>query len=200
NTYHLYLRPGAERIDRLGGLHRFMSWSRGILTDSGGFQVMSLSSLRRVDEDGVTFRSHLDGSTHRLTPERAIQIQELLGSDVAMVLDECLPYPGPPPEEVEASLRRTERWAERALRPHRLGVIPRERPADRPRCLVRVGSPDAIAAAVARGVGHFGSALPTRMARHGTVFPRQGPITIKNARYAEDDQPIDPQCDCKVCR
>ena len=97
NTYHLYLRPGAERIDRLGGLHRFMSWSRGILTDSGGFQVMSLSSLRRVDEDGVGFRSHLDGSTHRLTPERAIQIQELLGSDVAMVLGRVPPLPGPAP-------------------------------------------------------------------------------------------------------
>lgn len=251
NTYHLYLRPGAERIDRLGGLHRFMSWSRGILTDSGGFQVMSLSSLRRVDEDGVTFRSHLDGSTHRLTPERAIQIQELLGSDVAMVLDECLPYPAPPPEEVEASLRRTERWAERALRAHRrqdqllfgivqggmdpdlrrqaarhlaqmdfagygigglsvgepkelmyqlLDVITPELPPGRPRYLMGVGSPDAIAEAVARGVDLFDSVFPTRIARHGTVFTRQGPITIKNARYAEDDQPIDPQCDCKVCR
>lgn len=251
NTYHLYLRPGAERVAELGGLHGFMSWPRGILTDSGGFQVMSLSSLRRVDEEGVTFRSHLDGSTHRLTPERVVRLQELLGSDVAMVLDECLPYPSPPPEEVEVSLRRTERWAERALQAHRredqllfgivqggmepelrrqaarhlaqmdfagygigglsvgepkelmyrlLEVTTPELPTHRPRYLMGVGSPDALAEGVARGVDLFDSVLPTRIARHGTVFTHQGPITVRNARYAADEQPLDPRCDCRVCR
>jgi len=251
NTYHLYLRPGAERIDRLGGLHRFMSWSRGILTDSGGFQVMSLSSLRRVDEDGVTFRSHLDGSTHRLTPERAIQIQELLGSDVAMVLDECLPYPGPAPgggggePPPDGTLGRAgpagppaPRPASLRHRPGRHGARPAApgRPAPGPDGLCRVrhrgpergraqradvpaprrdhpGAPPGpaplpdgrgLARCHRRGGGPRGRPLrlgpphSDRPPRDG--FTRQGPITIKNARYAEDDQPIDPQCDCKVCR
>ncbi|BAS28471.1 tRNA guanosine(34) transglycosylase Tgt [Limnochorda pilosa] len=250
NTYHLYLRPGAGRVAELGGLHRFMAWSGSILTDSGGFQVLSLTALRRVDEEGVTFRSHLDGSTHRLTPEGVVHLQELLGSDVAMVLDECPPYPSPP-EEVEASLRRTERWAEIALASHRrddqllFGIVqggmeagvrrraaralgklefdgygigglsigePKETmyrmleasvpelPPARPRYLMGVGSPDALVEGVARGIDLFDSVLPTRVARHGTVLTRRGPVTVRNARYASDERPLDPSCDCRVCR
>ena len=254
NTYHLMLRPGAERVAGLGGLHRFMGWDRPILTDSGGYQVMSLADLRRVREDGVTFRSHIDGSAHMLTPERSMEIQRLLGSDIVMAFDECTPFPATR-EEAVRSMERSMRWAKRsrdgfdageehAARSALFGIqqgsmeedlrrISADRlieigfdgyavgglavgegqermfavldfavpmlPADRPRYLMGVGKPDDIVGAVERGIDMFDCVLPTRSGRTGQAFTWDGPINIKNARFAEDQEPLDPACGCPVC-
>jgi queuine tRNA-ribosyltransferase len=257
NTYHLYLRPGHELIRKLGGLHGFMSWPRAILTDSGGFQVFSLAQLRKVTEDGVRFRSHLDGSEHLLTPEKAVEIQLALGSDVAMVLDECIETPAPR-DAAEAALRRTTAWARRArafflecasrngdlaqwqfgivqgatfadLRresarqlleldfpgyavgglavgePHAMtcemtGEVTALLPKDRPRYLMGVGRPEQIADYVSLGIDMMDCVLPTRAARHACLYTSEGRVLIKNARYIEDQRPIDPACPCAVCR
>ena len=257
NTYHLYLRPGHELIRRLGGLHPFMSWPRAILTDSGGYQVFSLAELRKITDEGVRFRSHLDGSEHLLTPEKAAEIQLALGSDIAMVLDECIETPAPR-EAAEAAVQRTTRWAERArnyflqravsngelpqwqfgivqgatfadLRresacrlldlnfpgyavgglavgePHALtcemtGEVTQLLPGERPRYLMGVGRPEQLADYVALGIDMMDCVLPTRAARHACLYTSEGRVLIKNARYAEDQRPIDPQCSCAVCR
>lgn len=250
NTYHLYQRPGDELISRAGGLHSFINWRGPLLTDSGGFQVFSLSARCTIDDDGVTFRSHIDGSEHRFTPERVMEIQRNLGADIVMPLDHCPALPADR-ETLEASLRRTTAWAERcrsagtgggqalfgivqggtdvALRRRHLGEIasldfdgyalgglsvgePKEdlyrvieatagkMPADRPRYIMGVGSPDIIIEAVRHGIDMFDSVYPTRMARHGTVLTARGTRTIRNAEYAEDQRPLDPGCDCYSCR
>ena len=256
NTYHLMLRPGAELVRELGGLHAFMSWPRAVLTDSGGFQVLSLTQLRKVTEEGVLFRSHLDGSAHHLTPELAVEIQTDLGTDVMMSFDECLAYPSEPAVAAD-SMRRTVRWAERGLaRAHGLAAAGRtvpalfgivqggthpelraecaraltgmpfdgyslgglwvgeERaaghalvagdtallPAGRPRYLMGVGTPDDLVEAVARGVDLFDCVMPTRNARKGTVFTSGGRLVVKNAAYARDPRPLDPDCGCYTCR
>ncbi len=243
NTYHLMLRPGAERIHRLGGLHAFMRWDGPILTDSGGFQVMSLGDLRKVTEEGVTFRSHIDGSKHSLSPERAMEIQRLLGSDIQMQLDECIAYPHTV-EEAARAMERSLRWAERSReafgeQPGRAcfgivqGGVERELrrrsvqglldigfhgyaigglavgegqalmlemaeftadllPADRPRYLMGVGTPEDLLEAVARGVDMFDCVMPTRSGRHGQAFTPWGRINLKNARFAEDPRPLVP--------
>jgi queuine tRNA-ribosyltransferase len=257
NTYHLYLRPGHELIRKLGGLHRFMSWPRAILTDSGGFQVFSLAQLRKITDEGVRFRSHLDGSEHLLTPEKAAEIQLALGSDIAMVLDECIEIPAPR-DAAEAALRRTTAWARRArafflqsanrngdlpqwqfgivqgatfadLRresasqlleldfpgyavgglavgePHAMtcemtGEVTALLPKDRPRYLMGVGRPEQIADYVSLGIDMMDCVLPTRAARHACLYSSEGRVLIKNARYIEDQRPIDPACSCAVCR
>src|SRR5436190_55554 len=174
NTYHLYLRPGDELVARRGGLHRFIGWSRPILTDSGGYQVFSLSDRRTIDEEGVRFRSHLDGSAHLLTPEKAVEIQANLGSDIAMILDECLALPA------------TEQAARASM--------------DRPRYLMGTGTPLDLVESVARGIDLFDCVLPTRNARNGQLFTSRGKINIKNTKHAEDDGPVDPSCGCYTCR
>ncbi len=252
NTYHLMLRPGAERVARLGGLHRFMRWDRPILTDSGGFQVMSLSKIAKVKEEGVTFQSHLDGSRHNLTPERSIEIQaDLLGSDIVMQLDECVSWPAEEARAREAMLL-SARWGQRSKdafgnRPAQalFGIqqgstfptLRRESadrlieigfdgyaigglavgeghvamcevldyaaamlPADRPRYLMGVGKPVDLVQAVARGVDMFDCVLPTRSGRHGQAWSWGGSINLKNARFAEDDAPLDPLSDCPASR
>jgi queuine tRNA-ribosyltransferase len=257
NTYHLYLRPGHELIRKLGGLHQFMSWQRAILTDSGGYQVFSLSALRKVTDEGVTFRSHLDGSEHLLTPEKAVEVQLALGSDIAMVLDECIETPAPR-EKAEAALVRTTRWAKQARQhflanenlypgvsqwqfgivqgatfadlrresarqlldldfsgyavgglavgePHSItcgmtGEVTALLPADRPRYLMGVGKPEQLADYVALGIDMMDCVLPTRAARHACLYTSEGRVLIKNARYASDTRPIDPQCRCSVCK
>jgi len=250
NTYHLMLRPGAERIAELGGLHRFMNWPHAILTDSGGFQVMSLAALRKIGEDGVEFRSHLDGSKHLLTPERSIDIQRLLGADITMAFDECTPFPAER-NAVEASMELSMRWAERSRRAfvardgHGIfGIVQggvhedlRERsakrlvetgfdgyaigglaigegqattlamtaatvpflPADRPRYLMGVGKPADLAGAVKRGIDMFDCVLPTRSGRTAQAFTRNGTLNLRNARHAEDKEPLDPECGCPAC-
>jgi queuine tRNA-ribosyltransferase len=263
NTYHLYLRPGDDLIARRGGLHRFIGWSRPILTDSGGYQVFSLGARRTIDEQGARFSSHLDGSSHLLTPEKATDIQAQLGSDIAMVLDECLAYPAGA-DDVRRSMERTVRWARRshdrmlALRAASVpgvtvsnssqaqfgivqgGLVPALReesagrtveigfdayaigglsvgepidemhaivagttpllPVHRPRYLMGVGTPLDLVESVARGIDLFDCVLPTRNARNGQLFTVNGRINIKNARYAEDDLPPDPECGCYTCR
>ncbi len=273
NTYHLYLRPGAGLIARAGGLHRFIGWDRPILTDSGGYQVFSLASMRKIKEEGAEFRSHLDGSLHLLTPEGAVDIQAQLGSDIAMVLDECASGAGAVGirsqshyDTVAAAMRRSVRWARRA-RARQLqlrddpgsapdvlvtnpgqaqfgiiqgGIYPDLRaesveatidigfeayaigglsvgepvdvmyevvgdtaprlPDDRPRYLMGTGMPDDLIESVARGVDLFDCVLPTRNARNGQLLTRRGPLVIKNARYAEDFSPVDPECGCYTCR
>jgi len=250
NTYHLALRPGAERIAALGGLHRFMSWPRAILTDSGGFQVFSLRERSKLDEDGVTFASHLDGSPQRLTPERAMEIQALLGSDIAMVFDHCPPSDAPRPE-IEAAMARTTRWARRCLatqpapgqlrfgigqggvhvdlrRAHLaqlremrfdgyalggLGVgeapevmhavisdVAEDMPADRPRYLMGVGTPDDIWRAIGAGIDMFDCVMPTRNARNGQLFTRAGKLNIANAKHRDQDFPVEEGCACACCR
>jgi len=255
NTYHLMLRPTAERVARLGGLHAFMRWPRTILTDSGGFQVMSLASLRKLDEHGVSFQSHLDGSRHLLTPERSVEIQGLLGSDIQMQLDECVRLPTTR-DDMERGMLLSLRWAERsraafealggpakgqalygivqggddaALRVHSaralaampfegysigglavgepqavmlemLDVTCPELPAARPRYLMGVGTPHDIVEAVARGVDMFDCVMPTRAGRHGLAYTRLGPVNLKNARFAEDPEPLDPESDCPAAR
>jgi queuine tRNA-ribosyltransferase len=252
NTYHLMLRPGADRVASLGGLHDFMSWSRPILTDSGGFQVASLSELRKVTDEGVTFRSHLDGSLHSLTPERAVEIQAKLGSDIAMVLDECLLFPAERSDALRAA-RRSLDWAERSKRTKEasdddrqalFGIVQgaafaelrrenaralveldfegygigglavgepkeltremtalttEELPLERPRYLMGAGTPLDIVESVALGVDMFDCVLPTRNARNGTLFTSEGKLSIKNARFAEDRRPLDPECGCYTC-
>ena len=254
NTYHLMLRPTAERIARLGGLHRFMGWEHPILTDSGGYQVMSLGALTKITEEGVTFASHRDGSKHAVTPERSIEIQRLLGSDIVMAFDELVALPGTP-EAVASAMRRSMRWAKRsrdgfdgggahaeasaifgiqqggldeALRGESaaalteigfdgyaigglavgegqaamLGVLDfacAQLPADRPRYLMGVGKPDDIVGAVLRGVDMFDCVLPTRSGRTGQAFTRDGPLNLRNAKYVEDDAPLDAECPCPVC-
>jgi len=248
NTYHLYLRPGDERIARLGGLHAFMGWDGPILTDSGGYQVFSLANRRKIDADGVTFRSHVDGSEHRFTPEKAISIQENLGADVIVCFDECAP-PDDHDYNVQA-LARTHAWAERCKaaksRPDQAlfgivqgGVFPDLRaqsarfltrlgfdgyaigglsvgetkeemhemlevvtpllPADRPRYLMGVGTPEDLVECVARGVDMFDCVLPTRIARNGSALTRTGRINLRNARFADDAGPIEPGCTCYAC-
>jgi queuine tRNA-ribosyltransferase len=252
NTYHLMLRPGAERIAALGGLHTFMNWPHPILTDSGGFQVMSLAGLRKVEEQAVTFRSHLDGAMIALTPERAIAVQALLGSDIAMQLDECVGLPAPR-AELERAMRLSLRWAERSRRAFEgapagralfgivqggddpalrlesaralvdmdfhgyaigglavgeapavmletiAGVAP-ALPADRPRYLMGVGTPADLLEAVARGIDMFDCVLPTRNGRHGLAFTRRGPVSLRNARHAEDSRPLDEASACPAAR
>ncbi|MBJ3775111.1 tRNA guanosine(34) transglycosylase Tgt [Acuticoccus mangrovi] len=249
NTYHLMLRPGADRMARLGGLHRFMGWDSTILTDSGGFQVMSLSDLRRVDPEGVTFKSHVDGSMHRLTPEKAVEIQLKLGADIQMQLDECVRLPAPI-EEVRRANRLSLDWAARARRAFRAeaaegllqfaivqgGTDRDERvrsadgivdigfegyaigglavgepqaemfetveitephlPADAPRYLMGVGTPADIIGAVERGIDMFDCVMPTRAGRHGVAYTSEGKLNLKNARFAEDMSPLDPESDC----
>ncbi|MEM9988737.1 MAG: tRNA guanosine(34) transglycosylase Tgt [Pseudomonadota bacterium] len=253
NTYHLMLRPTAERISRLGGLHKFMGWDGPILTDSGGFQVMSLAKLRQMTEEGVSFQSHIDGSSHMLTPERSIEIQCLLGADIQMQLDECPPFP----ITAEASLTSLElslRWAARSKTAFEAQAQPGqalfgivqgsvfedqrkksaealqkigfpgysigglavgegqeqmlrvldfttpELPKDKPRYLMGVGKPLDLVGAVERGVDMFDCVLPTRSGRHGQVFTWDGPINIKNAKFVEDETPIDPDSDCPASR
>ncbi len=247
NTYHLMLRPGAERMDRLGGLHQFMGWGRPILTDSGGYQVMSLASLRKITEQGVTFASHVDGSRHMLSPERSMEIQRLLGSDIVMAFDEC-PANGVSRDQAIKSMELSMRWAKRsrdafdsggehAARAALFGIqqgsldqdlrlrsaqalteigfdgyaigglavgegqdamfgcldyAPGQLPADKPRYLRGVGKPDDIVGAVERGVDMFDCVLPTRSGRNGQAFTWDGPINIRNAKYAEDQTPLDP--------
>jgi queuine tRNA-ribosyltransferase len=255
NTYHLMLRPGAERVARLGGLHGFMGWGRPILTDSGGYQVMSLSDLAKVTEDGVTFASHLDGSGHAITPERSIEIQRLLGSDIVMAFDQLVPTSASLDEQ-SGAMERSMRWARRSRDAFDAGVEHSGRaalfgiqqgaldeglreasadalidigfdgyavgglavgegqaemfrvldfaapmlPAEKPRYLMGVGKPDDIIGAVERGIDMFDCVLPTRSGRTGQAFTRSGPINIRNARFAEDQGPIDPDCPCPVCR
>jgi queuine tRNA-ribosyltransferase len=246
NTYHLMLRPGPERIAELGGLHAFMNWPRPILTDSGGFQVMSLSQLRKLDENAVTFRSHLDGKMVTLTPERSIEIQSLLGSDIVMQLDECLKLPAER-GEIDRAMQLSLRWAERSKKAFEtkagtgaalFGIVqggddialrqqsalaltaigfhgyaigglavgePQDvmlkivqettpaLPADRPRYLMGVGTPDDLLEAVARGIDMFDCVMPTRNGRHGTAFTRSGKLNLANSRHAADKAPIDAQ-------
>ncbi|XAP77144.1 tRNA guanosine(34) transglycosylase Tgt [Citromicrobium bathyomarinum] len=254
NTYHLMLRPGAERVARLGGLHKFMNWDRPILTDSGGYQVMSLSDLNKLTEEGVEFRSHLDGSKHMLTPERSMEIQRLLGSDIVMAFDEC-PRADRPLAEIEASMEMSMRWAKRsrdafdaggehAARAALFGIqqgaldeglrrrsaealseigfdgyaigglavgegqeamfatldfAPGQLPDDAPRYLMGVGKPDDLVGAVERGVDMFDCVLPTRSGRNGQAFTWDGPMNLRNARFAEDTDPLDSRCACPTC-
>lgn len=251
NTYHLWLRPGEDIVQEAGGLHRFMNWDQGILTDSGGFQVFSLSKLRDITEEGVHFRNHLNGAKMFLTPEKSIAIQNALGSDIMMSFDECPPYPATY-EYMKQSVERTSRWAERCLvansHPDRqalFGIVqggvfkdlrkqsaeeltsldfpgysigglsvgePKSAmneilayttpflPADKPRYLMGVGSPDSLIDGVIRGIDMFDCVLPTRIARNGTCMTSGGRLVIKNAQYARDFGPIDDHCDCAVCR
>jgi len=263
NTYHLYLRPGHEAIRRMGGLHRFMSWPRALLTDSGGFQVFSLSALRKVSDEGVRFRSHLDGSSHFFTPEHSMDVQFALGADICMAFDECTEYPADR-SRAQESLRLTMAWARRSLEhfsAHRdkvvwhedlggrtqglFGIVqggmytdfrkesaerlvemdfdgyaigglsvgePRDLtlemisevlpllPKDKPRYVMGVGYPDEIEMYARMGVDMMDCVLPTRAARHGLLFTSEGRLNIKGKRYAEDQGPPDPACDCMVCR
>jgi queuine tRNA-ribosyltransferase len=278
NTYHLYLRPGVETVRKMGGLHRFMSWDRAILTDSGGFQVFSLNELRKVSEEGVAFRSHLDGSPHFLSPEKATDVQIGLGADVIMAFDECTEYPADA-QRSRASMELTLRWAARCkdyFEEHKhevpwnssrlsavssqdkqdsrqapgrtqslFGIVqggmdpelrresaertidigfpgyaigglsvgePRELtrdivlstlehlPSSRPRYLMGVGTPEEIAQYARAGVDMMDCVLPTRAARHGLLFTSEGKISIKQARYAQDDSALDPACECRVCQ
>jgi len=265
NTYHLYLRPGVETVRQFGGLHGFMAWRRAILTDSGGFQVFSLNELRKVTEEGVTFRSHLDGSSHFFSPEASMAAQIGLGADIIMVFDECTEYPADH-ARTKASMELTLRWAERSKKyfeehkhevPWRdagegaratqslFGIVqggmdlalrkesaermieigfpgyaigglsvgePRERtrevveatlehlPRDKPRYLMGVGTPEEIVEYASLGVDMMDCVLPTRAARHGLLFTSEGKISIKQARYAQDAGPLDPNCACRVCR
>ena len=248
NTYHLMLRPGAERMQRLGGLHRFMRWDKPILTDSGGFQVMSLSGISKVTEDAVTFASHIDGSKHVLSPERSIEIQaDRIGSDIVMQLDECVSWPAEETRAREAMelsarwgarskaafgdrdaqalfgiqqgstyehLRResSERLIETGFDGYAIGGLAvgeghqamcetldhcvGHLPAERPRYLMGVGKPIDLVEAVARGVDMFDCVLPTRSGRHGQAWTWEGPVNLKNARFAEDQDPLSPDVEC----
>jgi len=254
NTYHLMLRPGAERVARLGGLHRFMGWERPILTDSGGYQVMSLSELTKVSEEGVSFASHLDGTRHMLSPERSIEVQRLLGSDIVMAFDQLVPATATR-EEVAAAMERSMRWAKRsrdefgrggehATRAALFGIqqgglderlrkasadalidvgfdgyavgglavgeghdamcacldyAPGQLPQDKPRYLMGVGKPDDIVEAVRRGIDMFDCVLPTRSGRTGQAFTADGPLNIRNPRFGEDQEPLEPGCPCPTC-
>jgi len=249
NTYHLYLRPGADLVQEFGGLHEFMRWSGPMLTDSGGFQVFSLSDTRKIDDDGVTFKSHIDGSTHRFTPESSIEIQEKLGADIIMAFDECSDPNNY--DYTQLAMERTHRWAVRCKEAHTrsdqalfgivqggisadlrkvsaefissldlpgiaigglsvgetkqemaniLDVINPILPANKPRYLMGVGSPEDLINGVLRGVDIFDCVLPTRLARHNTAMTRTGRLNLMNAGYSRDKSPIDPQCGCYTCR
>jgi len=254
NTYHLMLRPGAERVAKLGGLHKFMGWERPILTDSGGYQVMSLSELTKVSEEGVAFASHLDGSRHMLSPERSIEVQRLLDSDIVMAFDELVPTSSTSEQQREA-MERSMRWAKRSREEFDRGGAHAEKaalfgiqqgaldemlrkasadalieigfdgyavgglavgegqeamlgcldfaagmlPADKPRYLMGVGKPDDIVEAVVRGIDMFDCVLPTRSGRTGQAFTADGPLNLRNARFAEDPEPIEPGCPCPAC-
>ena len=254
NTYHLMLRPGAERVAKLGGLHRFMGWERPILTDSGGYQVMSLSELAMVTEEGVAFASHLDGSRRMLSPERSVEAQRLLDSDIIMQFDQLVMTSTPTTTQREA-MERSIRWAKRSRQEFDRGGEHSERaaifgiqqgaldeelrkasaealidigfdgyavgglavgegqesmlgcldfavdmlPADKPRYLMGVGKPDDIVEAVVRGIDMFDCVLPTRSGRTGQAFTADGPLNIRNARFAEDPEPIEPGCSCPAC-
>ena len=249
NTYHLYLRPGDELVAEMGGLHEFMHWPRPMLTDSGGFQVFSLAQTRKIDDDGVAFKSHIDGSTHRFTPEKSIQIQENLGADIIMAFDECSD-----PNEAAYSriaMERTHRWAGRCLaakkRPDQalfgivqggvdaglraesaqfiaaqpfagiaigglsvgetkaemhamLDVVTPLLPANKPRYLMGVGTPEDLINGIARGIDIFDCVLPTRLARHNAAFSSEGRLNLMNATFAGDKRPIDENCTCYTCR
>ncbi len=251
NTYHLFLRPGHELVEQMGGLHDFMNWDRPILTDSGGFQVFSLGDLRSIDEDGVVFQSHLVGSSHKLTPELSIEIQERLGADIIMAFDECIPYPSSR-EYTADSTALSGRWAKRCKEARNPkddallfgivqgGMFPDLRrqsvdelvrigfdgyavgglsvgegpdlmydmidqtlphlPAENPRYIMGVGTPENLVEAVSRGADMFDCVMPTRNARNGVLFTSFGKLSIKQARYRDDSQPIDPACSCYVCQ
>ena len=251
NTYHLMLRPGPERVARLGGLHELIRWPHPILTDSGGFQVMSLSGLRKLDEKGVTFKSHLDGSMHHMSPERSIEIQGMLDSDIQRQLDECLALPAET-KEIERAMEMSVRWAERCkvafgnqpgkamfgivqggdnsdlrvksaealkaldLKGYAIGglavgepqdvmlemidTVNPHLPAEKPRYLMGVGTPDDILKSVGRGIDMFDCVMPTRAGRHGLAFTRRGKVNIRNARHAEDIRPLDEESSCPAAR
>jgi len=256
NTYHLYLRPGTDILEQAGGLHKFMSWEKPILTDSGGYQVFSLADLRKIEEEGVQIKSHLDGSLHHFTPERVVDIQRSIGSDIMMVLDECAPYPCDR-EYAASSNALTLRWAERCkkrfdatqdlyghgqalfgivqgsvysdIREYSAKVLsdlnlpgyavgglavgePAEEmyeivstctellPADKPRYLMGVGTPENLLEAIERGIDMFDCVLPTRNGRNATLFTRNGTLNITNARHKADFTPVDPDCGCYTCR
>ena len=256
NTYHLYLRPGTEILEKAGGLHKFINWQKPILTDSGGYQVYSLSSLRKLKDDGVEFRSHLDGSSHFFSPEKVIQIQRSIGSDIMMVLDECTPYPCDY-EYAEKSTGLTSNWAvlnkdafekSKPLYDHTqflFGIIQgstykelRERsatelkklefdgyaigglavgepaevmyditdfttdmmPEDKPRYLMGVGRPENILESIERGIDMFDCVMPTRNARHSVLFTSEGVLTLTNAKFKEDFEKVDQNCDCYTCK
>lgn len=250
NTYHLYLRPGHELIREAGGLHAFMNWPGAILTDSGGFQVFSLAKLNEISDDGVLFRSHIDGAPHFFTPEKVMEIEMALGADIAMAFDVCLPYPSAY-EEAALAQARTTQWAARCRERHDrtdqalFGIVQgvafrdlREKsarelvamdfpgyavgglsvgepknvmyevldytvpllPEDKPRYLMGVGSPDALWEGVARGIDMFDCVLPTRIARNGTAMTSRGRVVVRNAEYARDFSPLDPECACPTCQ
>lgn len=256
NTYHLYLRPGTEVLEKAGGLHKFMNWQKPILTDSGGYQVYSLSSLRKLKEDGVEFRSHLDGSTHFFSPEKVIKIQRSIGSDIMMVLDECTPYPCDY-EYAKKSTELTSKWAilnkeafenTKPLYDHNqflFGIIqgsvyedlressakdllqnnfdgyaigglavgePTEMmyditnfttdfmPEDKPRYLMGVGRPENILESIDRGIDMFDCVMPTRNARHGVLFTNSGVLTLTNAKFKDDFEKVDENCNCYTCQ
>ena len=251
NTYHLYLRPGHELVEKAGGLHKFMNWNKPILTDSGGFQVFSLSKLRKITDDGVTFGSYIDGSRHHLTPEDAVRVQNALGADIIMAFDECTSADTDYRKSGRA-MERTLRWLDRCVKAHtdwdrqmlfpivqgnmyedlrkesakataeyaRCGIAigglsvgePKEvmyrmlellrpyYPQDQPRYLMGVGSPDCLVEGVMRGIDMFDCVLPTRIARNGMAFTRNGNMTLRNAKYKEDFSPVEENCDCYCCR
>ncbi|HEX2060096.1 MAG TPA: tRNA guanosine(34) transglycosylase Tgt, partial [Thermoanaerobaculia bacterium] len=247
NTYHLMLRPGVDLVEKLGGVHRFMGWNGAVLTDSGGFQLFSLASIRKIREEGVEFRSHIDGSPYFLSPETSVEIQTRMGVDIAMAFDECPAY-GLSHAEVEKSMLLTHRWAKRSLASRTtsalFGIVqggvhldlrtrsveeiaamdfdgiaiggvsvgePKEEmfevvnhtapllPADRPRYLMGVGTPEDLVNGVAAGIDMFDCVMPTRNARNGTLFTSFGKLSIKNAKFAGDDRPLDPRCTCVTC-
>src|SRR5437667_454666 len=199
NTYHLYLRPGVETVRRMGGLHGFMAWPRAILQDSGGFQVFSLSDLRKVTEDGVTFRSHLDGSSHFFSPESAMEAQIGLGADIIMAFDECTEYPAEH-ARVEASMEMTLRWGERSQKyfEEHKHEVPWATTAHVG--TAALGRPAEIVEYPSLGVDMMDCVLPTRAARHGLLFTSEGKVSIKQARYAQDQGPPDSNCACRVCQ
>ncbi len=250
NTYHLYLRPGSDIVREAGGLHKFMNWNKSILTDSGGFQVFSLGDFRKITEEGVKFKSYLDGSSHMMTPESSIQVQMDLGSDIMMAFDECCPYPSDY-AYTKRSMERTTRWLERCIKAHTntdqqslFGIMqggfykdlrrisaeqivefdlpgyaiggisvgePKEAfmdiltdcagylPAEKPRYLMGVGTPDYLFEGVENGIDMFDCVLPTRLARHGVALTSHGKVNIKNAKYERDFSPLDDECDCYCC-
>lgn len=250
NAYHLYLRPGHKIVADMGGLHAFTGWPGAILTDSGGFQIFSLAKLCEITDEGVTFQSHIDGSTHFVTPEKAVEIEEALGADIIMVLDQCVALPAGR-AIIQDSVRRTQLWAERCQASRRrtdqalfgivqgglepdlrvasarelvrlgfdgyaigglsvgegkpdmyamLDVTVPELPENKPRYLMGVGHPEDLLEGVARGIDLFDCVVPSRHGRTGSLFTRTGRVVIKQARYAEDERPIDPDCTCPVCR
>ena len=248
NTYHLMLRPGVDLLEKLGGVHKFMGWNGSVLSDSGGFQLFSLASIRKIREEGVEFRSHIDGSPFFLSPEKSVEIQNRMGVDIAMAFDECPAY-GLSHGEVQKSMELTHRWAKRSLTARRdsalFGIVqggihldlrkrsveeiaamdfdgiaiggvsvgePKEEmfsivdyttpllPADKPRYLMGVGTPEDLVNGVAAGIDMFDCVMPTRNARNGSLFTSAGKVAIKNAKYADDQGPLDPNCSCVTCR